>query len=201
MASILATKRGGLRGEALRQYLKEQAPIWTIETTSVISEALEKMLNHRISALIVTDKAAKPQRALAGIVTDRDLLKFVRRTANARFPLNTTPVTEIMTLAENVVALTPNDTRQKAIEIMKARNIRHLPVLETNYTDHVEDSHSEPSRRLVGVVSVSDLLHTSPRQQYTDRYGASLHPEGLLFVAPHKQYPPERQRVITKWTR
>ncbi|KAJ8603549.1 hypothetical protein CTAYLR_004870 [Chrysophaeum taylorii] len=181
MASVLETKRGGLKGRDLKRYLKSQEPIWTIETAAFVADALEKIVTNRIGALIVTETST-----IAGIVTDRDLLKFMRATHNARYPLATTPVTQIMTPSERVVCVGPEDTRQQAIDIMKARNIRHLPVVE-----------GDSPRRLIGIVSVADLLHTAPSPQ-TAKFSAELHPEGLMFIGKRS---PERKRVITKWTR
>lgn len=183
MESVLATKRGGLRGDDLKQYLKEQAPIWTISTDQTVGDALEKVLTHRIGALIVVDM----ERHISGITTDRDLLRFMRQTANARYPLHITSVTKIMTRAEDVVCVGPMNTRQQAVDIMKARNIRHLPVVE-----------GESPRRLVGMVSVADLLHTAPSEA-SKRFSATLHPEGLMFMETSKESP-EKQRVVTKWT-
>lgn len=183
MESVLASKRGGLCGAELKQYLKDQAPIWTIGTQQTVGDALEKMLTHRIGALIVVEYDLH----ISGITTDRDLLKFMRLTANARYPLTTTPVTQIMTPSERVVCIGPRDTRQQAVDIMKARNVRHLPVVE-----------GDKSRRLVGIVSIADLLYTSPSSQ-AQKFSASLYPEGLMFIESKKS--PERKRVVTKWTR
>lgn len=184
MESVLASKRGGLSGKSLKRYLKEQEPMWTISTTESVGDALQKMLAHRIGALIVVE-----YDTLRGIATDRDLLKFMRKTANARYPLETTPVTQIMTEAEHVVCVTPKDTRQQAVDIMKARGIRHLPVVRGE----------SPNRRLAGIVSVADLLHTAPSDQ-SKKFRESLHPEGLMFIKSLRASP-ERQRVTTKWTR
>ena len=184
MASVLTTKRGGLRGSKLKQYLREQAPLWTIDSTSTVGDALQKILEHRVGALIVVE----PTFSIAGIVTDRDLLKFMRATANARYPLHSTPVSRVMTPSENVVCVLPQDTRQRAIDIMKARGIRHLPVVD----------HPDKDRHLVGIVSVSDFLQASPS---VDHYKNELHPEGLVFASNAQQKAPEQRRVITKWTR
>mmetsp|Transcript_12969 Transcript_12969/g.42292 ORF Transcript_12969/g.42292 Transcript_12969/m.42292 type:complete len:221 (+) Transcript_12969:26-688(+) len=191
IASVLASKRGGLRGRELKRYLKSQAPLWTIPDSQSVGEALAKILEHRVGALIVTE----PTHAIAGIVTDRDLLKFMRKTANARYPLVSTPVTDVMTPSENVVCVSPDDTRQRAVDIMKARGIRHLPVVK-----------DRPFRHLVGIVSVADLLHhtnAAPTDSSSSQYHklkAELHPEGLMFLGANDK-PPERKRVVTKWTR
>jgi len=192
MESILARKRGWITGLKLKEYLRAQAPIWTIDTTATVAEALEQMLAHRVGALIVVEKALDE---IAGITTDRDLLKFMRATANARYPIATTAVTEIMTPSDRVVCVGPRDTRQLAVDIMKARNVRHLPV--------VADDDATGARRLVGIVSVADLLHTSPRRDVSRKFRETLRPEGLMFIDVDRSSrgAPERQRVITKWTR
>jgi acetoin utilization protein AcuB len=56
-------------------------------------------------------------------------------------------ITEIMT--RNVVTLSPDQTLREAIELLRARHIRHLPVVE-------EDS------RLVGIVTDRDVKQATP---------------------------------------
>jgi CBS domain-containing protein len=75
---------------------------------------------------------------LMGIVTDRDIV--VRAIAEGKDPTTTT-VDEV--LSEDVEIVSPDDEVERAADIMSARQIRRLPVLE----DH----------RVIGMVSLGDI--------------------------------------------
>lgn len=67
---VLALKRRakGIHQEDLKKYLKEQEPLWTIKSDQTVYEAMCKMLDARVGALIVTK-----ERRVCGIVTERDV--------------------------------------------------------------------------------------------------------------------------------
>jgi CBS domain-containing protein len=73
-----------------------------------------------------------------GIVTDRDIV--VRAVADGRDPASTT-LGEVG--STDVVALSPDDTVERAVEIMRQKAIRRVPVVEGG--------------RAVGIVSIGDL--------------------------------------------
>ena len=75
---------------------------------------------------------------LQGIVTDRDIL--FRVTAKGLPP--STPVAEIMTA--RLFSCRQDDQIETALDLMGARNVRRLPVLDTD-------------GRMVGIVTLSDL--------------------------------------------
>ena len=79
-------------------------------------------------------------RAVVGIVTDRDLCMNI--IAEGRDPL-TTQVHESMTVT--VVSCSPQDSVEKATELMRENRIRRIPV--------VDEQH-----RLVGIVAMADLV-------------------------------------------
>jgi CBS domain-containing protein len=79
-------------------------------------------------------------RTLAGIVTDRDLCMNI--VAEGRDP-RTTQVHECMTAI--VVSCSPQDSVEKATELMRENQIRRIPV--------VDEQH-----RLVGIVSMADIV-------------------------------------------
>src|SRR3989442_15927866 len=83
--------------------------------------------------------------SLIGIVTDRDLRQHIGF-------LEKTKVNAAMT--ENVITISPNDTIEKAAQLMLKRKIGGLPVID-------ED-------RLVGIITTSELLQT-----FLDIMGAS----------------------------
>ncbi len=79
---------------------------------------------------------------LQGIVTDRDIL--FRVVAKGLSNTETT-VGDVMTTA--VFSCRPEDTVTTALDLMGARNLRRLPVLDVN-------------GRMVGLVTLSDLSRT-----------------------------------------
>src|SRR5215831_1418489 len=77
---------------------------------------------------------------VVGVVTDRDLCMNV--VAEGRAP-QTVPVEACMTTA--VVTCSPNDSVEKATELMKENQIRRVPVVDAD-------------GRLQGIVSMADLV-------------------------------------------
>ena len=86
---------------------------------------------------------------LVGMVTDRDLA--IRAVAKGMDP-TIAKVKEVMTA--EVTTLAPTDSLQEAIELMRARNVRRLPVVE--------------SGKAIGIISLASILPavvtTRPRQ-------------------------------------
>lgn len=129
------------------------------ESTTVI-ECARQMKEIHVAAMIVVDDQGK----LIGIVTERDM---VQRVLAAGLDPNATTVGKVMT--RNPDTLSPEDSASDALELMQARNYRHLPVAE--------------SGRCVGMVSIRDLyaaakkaLEEEVRETeafvFGDRYGA-----------------------------
>ena len=123
-------------------------------------EAAKQMAEKDIAAIVVTDDGG----ALLGIVTERDLTRRV--IAGNRDPDKVT-VGEIMT--GNPDTLAPRDSALDALELMRTRKYRHLPVVDDG--------------RVVGMVSIRDLyaavktaLEKDIRETeafvFGDRYGA-----------------------------
>ncbi len=108
-----------------------------------IREAAKIMAKHHIGALLVTKRDK-----LEGILTERDL--SVKIVAGGKDP-DKTKVSQIMT--KNPETVSPDDTAFSALEKMKARGFRHLPVVDGD--------------QIVGMVSVRDL-YSSAKSQLED---------------------------------
>jgi len=106
----------------------------TIDRTSSVLEAARRMNDLRIGALIVTDGDI-----VVGIFTERDIL--TRVVAQRRDP-DTTAVESVMTAP--VCVCGPDTPLEDCREVITARKIRHLPVVEAG--------------RLVGIVTAGDVL-------------------------------------------
>lgn len=123
-------------------------------------EGAKQMAERHIAALVIVDEASK----LIGIVTERDMTQRVL--AKGLDP-KVTLLGDIMT--KNPDTLAPDDSASDALELMKNRNYRHLPVTENG--------------RCIAVVSIRDLyaavksaLEEDIRETeafvFGDRYGA-----------------------------
>ena len=123
-------------------------------------EAAKQMAEKNIAAIVVTDDGGK----LLGIVTERDL---TRRVIAGNRDADKITVGEIMTA--NPDTLAPRDSALDALELMRTRKYRHLPVVDDG--------------RIVGMVSIRDLyaavktaLEKDIRETeafvFGDRYGA-----------------------------
>ncbi len=123
-------------------------------------EAAKQMAEKDIAAIVVTDGGGK----LLGIVTERDL---TRRVIAGNRDADKVTMGEIMT--GNPDTLAPRDSALDALELMRTRKYRHLPVVDDG--------------RVVGMVSIRDLyaavktaLEKDIRETeafvFGDRYGA-----------------------------
>jgi len=91
----------------------------TVDPTSSIGEAAEKMIEAGVGAVVVMEDMAR----IVGIVTERDLMRAVSQRARAA----EAKVRQWMT--ESVVTIEPDTEIKDAAKMMFQRNFRHLPVV------------------------------------------------------------------------
>jgi CBS domain-containing protein len=118
----------------------------TIEPADTIGHAAEKMVQHGVSAIVVSDS---PFGRLLGIITERDLTRAVAgrvHTSEAR-------VREWMTADPKTVSESTDPV--EAVKIMLDGGFRHLPVVE--------------GERAVGIVSIRDLAEWSITAQPAEK--------------------------------
>ncbi len=108
--------------------------VYTISPDATVLEALQKLAEHNIGALPVTENGR-----LAGIFSERDYARKVILRGRAS---RDTPVRESMTA--DVVTVTLTDDMAHCMQLMTAKRIRHLPVLEDG--------------NLIGLISVGDVV-------------------------------------------
>lgn len=118
--------------------------VHAIEPTATVLEAIHKMNQHKLGALVV--KVGDGH--IVGIFTERDVLRRV--IGQGREP-STTLVEEVMT--SDVICCRPDTPVEDASAIMKNKRIRHLPVCDEDGT-------------VRGLISIGDLnaYHASTQE-------------------------------------
>jgi CBS domain-containing protein len=91
----------------------------TVDPTSSIGEAAEKMIEAGVGAVVVMEDMVR----IVGIVTERDLMRAVAQRARAA----EARVRQWMT--ESVVTIEPDTEIKDAARMMFEKNFRHLPVV------------------------------------------------------------------------
>jgi CBS domain-containing protein len=112
---------------------KKGAQVHAIRPEATMTEAAQKMMDHRCGSLVVTE-----EENLVGIITERDVLR-VCATGN---PLDQSRVAENMT--RRVVTGAPEDDLKHVMGVLTNKRIRHLPVLSDG--------------KLAGMISIGDVV-------------------------------------------
>lgn len=118
-------------GQQVKEVMTER-PI-TLDRDTSLAEAARLMRDQGIGDVIVVEG-----EDAEGIVTDRDIV--IRGVAEGADP-NTTRLGQV--ISAELVSVAPDDPVERAIELMREKAVRRLPVLEGG--------------KPVGVVSLGDL--------------------------------------------
>jgi len=121
----------------IRDILRQKGPkVVTIEPDRTVLEAIRRLVDHRIGALVVT----RNHGSVVGIITERDIL---RESAKRSDRLRETRVRDVMTT--DVIIGLPDDDLDYVMGIMTKNRIRHLPVLK--------------GEQLAGIISIGDVVN------------------------------------------
>ena len=124
------------------QLLAAKPPaLYSIEPDEPVLEAIKKMAEHGIGALLVMQG-----EKLAGIVSERD---YARKVILMGRSSSDTPVRQIMTA--QVITVTPGQSVQECMELMTNHRCRHLPVIENG--------------AVIGMLSIGDLVRAVLEEQ------------------------------------
>jgi CBS domain-containing protein len=104
----------------------------TVEAALSVIEVAQRMVERNVGAVLVLEDSR-----LAGIMTERDLMRAVARGLG-----DDTVVADCMTADPETIA--PDDTTEHAAVLMIHGGFRHLPVVEGD--------------DVVGIVSIRDLV-------------------------------------------
>jgi len=119
----------------VKQLLSGKArAIYSVDVDDPVLEAIRVMAEKHVGALPVLRNGV-----LAGIMSERD---YARKVVLLGRSSAETPVSTIMSAP--VVTVTSSDTVQHCMEVMTARRIRHLPVVDQG--------------SVVGMVSIGDCV-------------------------------------------
>ncbi len=108
--------------------------IWSTTSKASVYEALEKMAEKNVGALVVLDNTE-----LVGIFSERD---YARKIILKDRASKQTLVGEIMT--REVACVAPTEKMEKCMLLMSSMRCRHLPVIEDD--------------QVIGVISIGDVV-------------------------------------------
>ncbi len=109
-------------------------PVIGIEPDKALNEAVAKMVEHRIGALVVTENDA-----LIGIISERDLLSVLHEKSELWSPVF---VRDVMTA--DLVVCDPDNTLEEVMNMMVDNNVRHLPMMHDG--------------KLKGMLTITDIV-------------------------------------------
>jgi CBS domain-containing protein len=121
----------------VRTILKSKAStdIATTVAGQKVGDAAKLLDQRRIGALLVVDD----QRGLAGILSERDIVRGLSRHGQAVLEMQ---VGQLMTA--DVLTCTPEESIEDVMATMTRNRIRHLPVMEEG--------------RLAGIITIGDVV-------------------------------------------
>lgn len=108
--------------------------VHTIRPEATVFEALERMAEHDVGALVVVEDGD-----VVGLVSERD---YARKVILKGRLSKDTPVAEIM--SQHVFSVTSKETVPACMALMTDHRIRHLPVIENG--------------QLAGIISIGDVV-------------------------------------------
>lgn len=113
----------------------------TVGAEDTVYHAIKKLVEKNIGSLLVVDEKG----AIAGIITERDILKECDQRLQS---LGETKVGDVMT--KKLIVASPEDDVDYVENIMTENRIRHLPIVS--------------GEKLEGIISIGDLVNVQRAQ-------------------------------------
>ena len=131
--------------QTIRDILKlKGGDVWCVEPDATVFEALQRMAEKEVGALVVTEGAQ-----VVGLITERE---YARKVVLQGRSSPTTRVREIMT--SPVVYIHLDQAIEECMALMTEKRTRHLPVIDDG--------------KLVGLISIGDIVKSIiADQQFT----------------------------------
>jgi len=118
--------------KCVHEVLKQKdGNIWSIAPNDSVYNAIAKMADHAVGALLVVDndlaRAGPPrnERHLVGIISERD---YARKVILKNKQSHSILVNEIM--SRDVISVTSHDQIDECMRLMQSHHVRHLPVID-----------------------------------------------------------------------
>ena len=131
----------------LRELLAAKgSTVEVVPPTAVLGEVVDRLAEHRIGALVVTDADGH----VIGIISERDVVRLLGEHGTDALARR---VGDVMT--SPVTTSTPDDDVVSLMSLMTDQRIRHVPVVQDG--------------ELIGIVSIGDVVKTRVEQLERDR--------------------------------
>jgi CBS domain-containing protein len=117
-----------------------QKSLITIEESSSVQEAANRMKDKNVSSLVVVDEIGRP----LGLITERDL---VRKVCIHDVSTSKLIIKEIM--SSPLITIDSNSSASEAVDMMLRNNVRHLLVVDSRSSESLD--------RPIGIVTPLDF--------------------------------------------
>jgi CBS domain-containing protein len=115
--------------------------IFSVEPQTIVLKAIELMCEKNIGGLLITENDN-----LVGIFTERD---YARKLILKGKSSKDTKIGDLMT--PNPFTVSPESSIEECMQLMTAKHIRHLPVVE--------------NEKLIGMISIGDVVKNVIEEQ------------------------------------
>ncbi|OGF97156.1 MAG: hypothetical protein A3F83_08135 [Candidatus Glassbacteria bacterium RIFCSPLOWO2_12_FULL_58_11] len=123
--------------------------VLTIYEDKTIADAVAVLVEHNIGSLIVMDH----QHKIAGIITERDVLRLTHRHSRDFLGLK---VKDGMTRKDDLIVGVLEDTLDYIMQVMTQNKIRHVPIIQ--------------GERLLGLLSIGDVVKAQLHAATTENH-------------------------------
>ncbi len=119
----------------VQDILKEKGrEVWSVGPDTSVIDALRVLAEKNVGALLVME-----QDAIAGIISERDVVRRIARDGSFRLDMHVRDV-----MVSDVITVAQGQSLEDCMKVMTLKHIRHLPVVEEG--------------RVVGLISIGDVV-------------------------------------------